>query len=280
MSDDDIVDRILNGKERVWRFTEREQGGSSNAADRLLWLGILRAERELATAVFGGVCEGTESSVVGAPTPSRFLTTLSQPLPDSFEALTAELGFYEDRGQESIVCDAGDGFVNKLRPLKPSALSGYLGPLATIVYHNFIFPNERYDLENIYRSGSQYYMVLRQERVNILLDARGYPVEPTPEQIRSAFRSLPVMFAELSSTEEADESANSGDSSDNGFRMRFYNAEYYISDLQPGRNTVIDANTGVVRFIDPRITLNDPDGSITPVSRFGTRREDLPGQFF
>lgn len=28
------------------------------------------------------------------------------------------------------------------------------------------------------------------------------------------------------------------------------------------------------------ITLNDPDGPHTPVTRFGTRREDMPGQIF
>jgi hypothetical protein len=34
------------------------------------------------------------------------------------------MGRYEDRGQESIACDAGDGFVNKLRPMRPSILLG------------------------------------------------------------------------------------------------------------------------------------------------------------
>jgi len=280
MSDDDIVERILSGKERVWRFTEQEQGGSSSPADRLLWLGILRAERELATIVFGGVREGPGASAGRTAPPSRFLKTLAQPLPDSFEALTAELGFYEDRGRESIVCDSGDGFVNKLRPMRSSSLSGYLGPLANLVYHNFLFPNERYELENIYASGLRYYMVLRQARVNILLNPDGYPVKPTPEQIRIAVSRLSVSFTELSSDEELDESTDSTDSTGNGFRMRFYNADYYLSDLQPGRNTVIDADTGAVRFIDPRITLNDPDGPRTSVSRFGVRKEDLPGQFF
>jgi len=280
MSEDDIIERILNGKERVWRFTEQEQVGSSNPADRLLWIGILRAERELASAVFGGVCEGQGASLVRTPSPSRFLTTISQPLPDSFGGLTAELGFYEDRGQESIVCDAGDGFVNKLRPMRPSALSGYLGPFATIVYHNYLFSEDRYELENVYASGEKYYMVLRQKRVHILLDDDGYPVKPTPDQIRAAIRRRPVPLTELCSAENVDESSASTDSSGYAFRMRFYNSDYYISDLQPGRNTVLDADTGMVRFIDPRIALNDPNGPITPVSRFGQRREDLPGQFF
>ena len=121
-------------KDKDLAFHCRKQGGSSDIADRLLWLGILRAEHELAAALFGGVPEGQDSQTRGTPSPYRFL--------------------------------------------------------------------------------------------------------------------------------------------------RFYNSDYYISDLQPGRNTVIDADSGRVRFIDPRITLNDPDGPHTPVARFGTRREDLPGQIF
>ena len=146
MTDEERVGEVLNGKTRIWRFTAEEQGGSSDTADRLLWLGILRAEHELAASLFGGLCEGTGEPSRGTPSPYRFLTELAQPLP--------------------------------------------------------------------------------------------------------------------------------------GERLRFYNSDYYISDLQPGRNTVIDADSGRVRFIDPRITLNDPDGPHTPVIRFGTRREDMPGQIF
>ena len=280
MTDDEIVDEVLNGKTRIWRFTAEEQGGSSHPADRFLWLGILRAEHELAAAFIGSLRTGSSKSFGGTPAPSRFLREISQPIPSTFEALTGKLGFYEDRGQESIVCDGGDGFVNKLRPMKSSVFTGYLAPLANIVYHNCIFPNERYTLENIYALGEKYYMVLRQVRVEILLDDAGYPVKPTAEQIRAAIASLPVGLMEYGGGEEGETSSDSSESGNGGERLRFYNSDYYVSDLQPGRNTVIDAETGRVRFIDPRITLNDPSGPTTPVSRFGTRREDLPGQLF
>lgn len=280
MTDEERVGEVLNGKTRIWRFTAEEQSGSSDTADRLLWLGILRAEHELAASLFGGLCEGAGEPSRGTPSPYRFLKELAQPLPGTFESLSEKLGFYEDRGQESIVCDSGDGFVNKLRPMKPSILTGYLAPLANIVYHNRLFPDERYTLENIYAFGERYYMVLRQQRVDILLDDKGYPVKPMADQIRAAIEALPVELIESIGGETVEDSSESTETGDVGERLRFYNSDYYISDLQPGRNTVIDAVSGRVRFIDPRIALNDPDGPHTPVARFGTRREDLPGQIF
>ena len=280
MTDEERVREVLNGQTRIWRFTAEEQSGSSDTADRLLWLGILRAEHELAAALFGGVPEGADASARRTPSPYRFLKDIAQPIPTSFNELVEEIGRYEDRGQESIVCDGGDGFVNKLRPMKPSSLTGYLAPLANIVYHNRLFPNEHYTLENIYVFGERYYMVLRQERVDILLDGEGYPVKPTADQIRAAIEKLPVQLVEYVGGEEGECSSESTETGDGGERLRFYNSDYYISDLQPGRNTVLDAETGRVRFIDPRITLNDPAGPHTPVSQFGTRCEDLPGQVF
>ena len=202
MTDEERVREVLNGQTRIWRFTAEEQGGSSDIADRLLWLGILRAEYELAAALFGGVSEGADASTRRTPSPYRFLKDIAQPIPTSFNELVEEIGRYEDRGQESIVCDGGDGFVNKLRPMKPSSLTGYLAPLANIVYHNRMFPRERYTLENIYVFGERYYMGLRQERVDILLDGEGYPVRPTADQIRAAIEKLPVQLVEYVGGEE------------------------------------------------------------------------------
>ena len=115
--------------------------------------------------------------------------------------LSAELGEFADRGQESIVCDSGDGFVTKLRVMRPSILSGCLAPLANIVYHNRLFPRDRYTLENIYSDGLKYFMVLRQPRVDILLDANDYPVRPTAEHIRNAVYDLDAGLLEYSSYE-------------------------------------------------------------------------------
>ena len=122
-------------------------------------------------------------------------------------------------------------------------------------------------------------MVLRQERVEILLNDDGYPEKPTAGMIRAAISALNIGLVEYCGDAFPDASSSDSDTDEtDGSRMRFYNADYYISDFQPGRNTVIDANTGNVRFIDPRITLNDPAGPITPVSKMGKRKEELRGQ--
>lgn len=279
-SEEQRIDEVINGKLRIWRFSEAEQSGSSNIADRFLWLAILRAESELASALFGGVPSGAAGSLDGASSPGRFLNGLATPLPKTFNELIAELGQYEDRGRESIVCDGGDGFVNKLRPMVPSSLTGYMAPLANIVYHNRIFPNDRYTLENIYTAGDKYYMVLRQERVEILLDEEGMPIKPTFDQIRDAINALGLGLVEFLGDVERGDSSESADTNGDPERLRFYNGDYLITDLQPGRNVVIDANTKKLRFIDPRISLNDPEGPISPVSRYGKRREEMPGQLF
>lgn len=148
--EDQILESVLNGTTRIRRFTREEQVGSSDIADRLLWLGILRAESELAEFDRRGMCPGARVAARGSEAPSRFLSTLATPLPSSFAELSAGLGNYEDRGQESVVFDGRDGFVYKVRPMRPSPLSGYLAPLANIVYHNRLFPAERYTLENIF----------------------------------------------------------------------------------------------------------------------------------
>ena len=278
-NESETLQAVLDGTIRIRRFNVQEQSGSANPADRFLWLGILRAESELASIEGGGLCGGTPTASGGTPSPYRFLTGLAQPLPKSFEELIGQLGRYEDRGQESLVCDAGNGFVNKLRPMRPSILSGYIAPLANIIYHNRIFPRERYTLENIFVQNARYFMVLRQERVEIALDSRGYPVKPTANMIRDAISELGIGLIECRKEEESDSDSSESDSdSTAGERLRFYNSDYYISDLQPGRNTVIDSATGRVRFIDPRITLNDPAGPITPVSKFGKRKESHKGQ--
>jgi len=193
------LEAILNGTFHVRRFTRKEQGCSSDAADRFLWLAILRAELELAGEGSAGVCGGAAKAAGAASSPSGFLTSLADELPSTFGKLAEGLGRFCDRGRESVVFDAGDGR---------------------------------------YSGGGD--------------DA-----------------------------EDDDADSSSEDSEqDSGEHLKFYNSDYYISALQPGRNTVIDGETGNVRFIDPRITLNDPDGPITPVSRFGMRHETVSPMSF
>ena len=47
--------------------------------------------------------------------------------------------------------------------------------------------------------------------------------------------------------------------------------DYVVYDFKPGRNTFLDAVTGEVRFIDPRVDINDPTDKFA-YSKFGKRR--------
>jgi len=44
-----------------------------------------------------------------------------------------------------------------------------------------------------------------------------------------------------------------------------------VYDFKPSRNTFIDATTGEVRFIDPRVDINDLGAGFS-VSKFGKRK--------
>ena len=277
------VKAVLDGKLRIRRFNDSEQSGSSLPADGFLWRCLLQAESELADCNGGAVSSGAISHDTGKISPYRFLNDVSSELPDSFDELLLNLGHYEDRGRESIVFDSGDGYVRKLRLMNPSIHSGYIAPLAGIIYHNRIFRRDRYVLENILHREGRYFMLLRQKRIDIMLDGNGYPIRPTATQIRTAIQGLDVRFYEYcgGQVEEEEDSTESTESDQSvGEHLRFYNEDYYLSDIQPGRNTVIDAASGEIHFIDPRIILNDPNGPITHVSRFGKRRESFPGQRF
>ena len=103
MTEKEQLDGILTGKIRIWRFNDAEQSGSSESADRFLWLCLLRAENELARDDGGGLPSGSRRTAFGAPRPYRFLNGVSTEIPKSFEELGARLGHYEDRGRESIV---------------------------------------------------------------------------------------------------------------------------------------------------------------------------------
>ena len=274
------IEAVVNGRIRIRRFSQEEQAGSSRPADRFLWLALLRAESELAESDTRGLCERGGNATCRETPPFRFLKDLADPMPSPLEFLELQMGgSFQDRGRESMVFAGRQGVVRKLRPMVVSPLSGYIAPLANIIYHNRLFPDTRYTLESILVDGETYSMVLAQEYVDIRLDEHDIPVKPTPDQIREAIYSLGVGLCEYTDEEIADDgSTQTEETEESGEHLRFYNSDYYVSDLQPGRNTVIDSRTGKVRFIDPRIILNDPNGPITHVSRFGRRRESMPGQ--
>ena len=189
-----------------------------------------------------------------------------------------------DSGTESEVFDTGDGWVVKVRQIHPLSIGDVIDELAKVVYHNYLFPGEKYVLDDIVRHEHdgyrEFYLILRQPFVTPKTE-NGRIVQPTYAQIWQLMKSRPqgFTFMDLSSRPaETDEyggySSSDGDDGDAvpAVKKVAYNRQFVVYDFQPGRNTFIDAKTGKVRFIDPRIDINDP-GAGFRYSKYGTRRK-------
>ena len=189
-----------------------------------------------------------------------------------------------DSGTESEVFDTGDGWVVKVRQIHPLSIGDVIDELAKVVYHNYLFPDEKYVLDDIVRHEHdgyrEFYLILRQPFVTPKTE-NGRIVQPTYAQIWQLMKSRPqgFTFMDLSSRpaetgEYGDYSSSDGDDGDAvpAVKKVAYNRQFVVYDFQPGRNTFIDAKTGKVRFIDPRIDINDP-GAGFRYSKYGTRRK-------
>lgn len=189
-----------------------------------------------------------------------------------------------DSGTESEVFDTGDGWVVKVRQIHPLSIGDVIDELAKVVYHNYLFPGEKYVLDDIVRHEHdgyrEFYLILRQPFVTPKTE-NGRIVQPTYAQIWQLMKSRPqgFTFMDLSSRpaetgEYGDYSSSDGDDGDAvpAVKKVAYNRQFVVYDFQPGRNTFIDEKTGKVRFIDPRIDINDP-GAGFRYSKYGTRRK-------
>ena len=189
-----------------------------------------------------------------------------------------------DSGTESEVFDTGDGWVVKVRQIHPLSIGDVIDELAKVVYHNYLFPGEKYVLDDIVRHEHdgyrEFYLILRQPFVTPKTE-NGRIVQPTYAQIWQLMKSRPqgFTFMDLSSRPaETDEyggySSSDGDEGEvvPAVKKVAYNRQFVVYDFQPGRNTFIDAKSGKVRFIDPRIDINDP-GAGFRYSKYGTRRK-------
>ena len=189
-----------------------------------------------------------------------------------------------DSGTESEVFDTGDGWVVKVRQIHPLSIGDVIDELAKVVYHNYLFPGEKYVLDDIVRHEHdgyrEFYLILRQPFVTPKTE-NGRIVQPTYAQIWQLMKSRPqgFTFMDLSSRpaetgEYGDYSSSDGDEGEvvPAVKKVAYNRQFVVYDFQPGRNTFIDAKTGKVRFIDPRIDINDP-GAGFRYSKYGTRRK-------
>ena len=189
-----------------------------------------------------------------------------------------------DSGTESEVFDTGDGWVVKVRQIHPLSIGDVIDELAKVVYHNYLFPGEKYVLDDIVRHEHdgyrEFYLILRQPFVTPKTE-NGRIVQPTYAQIWQLMKSRPqgFTFMDLSSRpaetgEYGDYSSSDGDEDEvvSAVKKVAYNRQFVVYDFQPGRNTFIDAKSGKVRFIDPRIDINDP-GAGFRYSKYGMRRK-------
>ena len=266
------VDAMSSGVVRHPRFTRQEVEASNGRAHDKLWKTILSLEPAGVHAARGG--KGASSADGGNPQGGGGLGPIGR-LATRYgrdpRIVIAERYKYLDKGVESRVHTTPDGIVRKVRRLSASNVDGVVNNLATIVYHNYLFPEDAYVLADVAvwnNNGSdEFFLVLEQPLVTPLTDADGNIIPPTYEQITAALAQTPQRFYFWSDSDEKD------DSDVEAAKRIAYNEQFMVYDFQPGRNTFIDAQTGKIRFIDPRVRLNDPNAGFK-VSQFGRRTKN------
>ena len=280
-----VMRGLGSGELKHPRFTKEEAAASGGTEHERLWNYILSLE---SPEVYAGGAEtvgrsegGTHSQGGGWLGHFRRMATRYESDPKEIAAGEHK---YFDRGAESSVYDAGDGTVVKVRKLSVYSLDGVKSELAKIVYHNYLFPRDAYTLRDIAvwdnNGYDEFYLILEQPLVTPKTDAEGRIIAPSEGQIFEALNKANRRFKiydEAWDRQCADDfdTTDSDDDSSADFapsaRKIAYNDQYIVYDFKPGRNTFIDATTGEVRFIDPRVDINDPGAGFS-VSKFGKRK--------
>ncbi|MBO7685241.1 MAG: hypothetical protein J6V72_02585 [Kiritimatiellae bacterium] len=270
-----VVRKLASGDLKHPRFTKDEVSASKGVEHVKLWENILLLERaRLEARRKGAVDTGARAAHQGHSSARRVAESLGRSLArspiDEIAAVHPAIG----RGAESRVFDVGGGTVVKVRKISFNDVDGAIDHLARIVYHNYLFPKDAYVLEDFARydhdSVSDYYLVLIQQKVVPLLASDGSVAEPTDEQILRALAKTGQRFAVTGGYSDNDDTdASSG--SVEAAKMIAANGDYAVYDFKPGANTFIEAATGEVRFIDPRVDINDP-GAGFEYSKYGRRK--------
>ena len=265
------VDGMSSGRIRHPRFTKQEVQASNGREHDTLWTTILSLEPAGVHAGGGRTLTQIQRQTAcrdGSPI-GTFKCMAMRYESDPKELMTQGHKYF-DAGIESRVYRSADGFAVKVRRISAYNIGGVIDELAKLVYHNYLFPKDAYTLADIAvwnnNGYDEFYLVLEQPFVTPLTDADGIIILPTDAQIVAALGKTPERFS--IHDESADSSPDSGAAEMGKFMA--YNGQYVVYDFQPGRNTFIDAATGEVRFIDPRVWLNDPGAGFS-VSRFGRR---------
>jgi hypothetical protein len=269
------------------RFTKEEAAASEGTRHERLWSYILSLESSEVHAGRGASVDGIsrEHDPQGSDGLGRLRRLATRYGSDPQEVIGSGHRYF-DRGAESFVYATGGNTVIKVRKLQAYNLDGVKEALAKIVYHNYLFPNDAYTLRDIAVWNNNgydlYYLVLEQPLVTPKTDAEGHIIAPSEGQIFEALNKTKQRFRiwdEAWSKQGADDfgDTDGSDTSSADFvpsaRKIAYNGQFMVYDFKPGRNTFIDAETGEVRFIDPRVDINDPGAGFS-VSRFGKRKID------
>ena len=280
-----FAEDVRKGRMRYPRFRANEIAASTGKEHGKLWQYILSLESarmDGRRARGGSEVYGRAASQVrrGGSEWGRVGTGSAQSPSVAYSQKYRKL----DSGTESEVFDTGDGWVVKVRQIHPLSIGDVIDELAKVVYHNYLFPGEKYVLDDIVRHEHdgyrEFYLILRQPFVTPKTE-NGRIVQPTYAQIWQLMKSRPqgFTFMDLSSRpaetgEYGDYSSSDGDEGEvvPAVKKVSYNRQFVVYDFQPGRNTFIDAKSGKVRFIDPRIDINDP-GAGFRYSKYGTRRK-------
>ena len=261
------------------RFTTEEFAASKGTEHEQLWNYILSLE---SPDVDGGEAQAVEGGK-GRKNPQsgdrlgRLRRVATRYGRDPKEIASADHE-YLDRGAESRVYVQDENTVVKVRRLDAYDMDGVKHALAKIVYHNYLFPKDAYKLQEIAvwkneRGFDEFYMILEQPLVTPKRDANGNIVEPSQGAIFEALKKTGQKFNLTGGYYDNGDTPSGSSSGDvvESAKMVAASGDYAVYDFKPGRNTFIDAETGEVRFIDPRIDINDPTDNFA-YSKFGKRR--------
>ncbi len=280
-----VIRGLVAGDLKHPRFTKEEVAASKGTEHEQLWHYILSLEspdvHSGGTEALGRGKGGADSQGGGRLGHLRRLATRYGSDPKEVAAKDHK---YLDRGAESRVYLWNNDAVIKVRRLDAYDLDGVKHALAKIVYHNYLFPKDAYQLHDIAvwkneRGFDEYYMILEQPLVTPKTDADGNIIEPSQGHILQALKKTGQQFSVFGGYKDSGDTKDDSDTGDvvESAKMVAANGDYAVYDFKPGRNTFIDAETGEVRFIDPRVDINDPGAGFN-YSKIGKRRNN-PGAF-
>ena len=279
-----VMRGLGSGELKHPRFTKEEAAASEGTEHERLWNFILSLE---SPEVYAGGGAGVDGGQGGEHSQGgcwlgqfRRMATRYGGNPQEVKASEHK---YLDKGAESTVYATSGKTVVKVRKLSVYSLDGVKEALAKIIYHNYLFPKDAYILHDIAvwdnNGYDEFYMILEQPLVTPKTDAEGHIIAPSEGQIFEALNKTRQRFRiydeawdwqctdDFDTTDSDDSSVDFAPSA----RKIAYNDQYIVYDFKPGRNTFIDATTGEVRFIDPRVDINDPGAGFS-VSKFGKRK--------